>query len=184
MAFTKKFFTADTHFSHANVIGFSDRPFRTVGVMDEQLIRRWNAVVGPNDIVYHLGDFALGLGDESRVTWIFHRLHGRKRLILGNHDLTNKGDVHPTLAALPWDRPPVHAAETSDAGNRVWLSHYAHRVWRGQHHGAYHFYGHSHGKLPGIGRSRDVGVDMPDVDYVPRTFAELTASMTDITETT
>ena len=43
--------------------------------------------------------------------------------------------------------------------------------------GAFHFYGHAHGALAGIGRSRDVGVDMPDVAFRPRTFAELTRGM-------
>jgi hypothetical protein len=31
--------------------------------------------------------------------------------------------------------------------------------------------------MPPLGRSRDVGVDLPDVDFSPRTFAELTANL-------
>jgi calcineurin-like phosphoesterase family protein len=147
--------------------------------MDETLIRNWNRVVGPVDLVFHLGDFSLGLGDIERVTWIFERLHGRKRLILGNHDIDRKGELHPSLAGLAWDAPPTHAAETTDGGQRIYLHHYACRTWPGQHHGAYHFYGHSHGNLPGVGRCRDVGVDTPDVGFTPRTFAELTTGMTD-----
>jgi hypothetical protein len=57
----------------------------------------------------------------------------------------------------------------------VILCHYGMRVWPASHHGSVHFYGHSHGRLPGYGRSRDVGVDMLDVAFRPRTFAELTA---------
>jgi calcineurin-like phosphoesterase family protein len=147
--------------------------------MDEQLIRRWNAVVGQDDIVYHLGDFAFELGNTERVQWIFERLNGRKFLVVGNHDVRKDGSVHPTIAGLAWDAPPVRAMEVSDGGHRIYLHHYACRTWPGQHHGAYHFYGHSHGNLPGIGRSRDVGVDMPDVGFTPRTFDELTKGLPD-----
>lgn len=177
MSFTKKFFTSDTHFNHARVIELCNRPFRDVREMDETMILNWNRVVGENDIVFHLGDFGFGLHDAERIRGIFFRLNGRKRLVIGNHDVDRKGNLHPTLADLPWDAPPVAACETNDAGKRVYLCHYAARTWPAAHHGAYHFYGHSHGALPGIGLSRDVGVDMPDVDFRPRTFSELTASM-------
>ena len=53
------FFTADTHFGHANIIKYTNRPFDSPNHMDDILIANWNAVVGPDDEVYHLGDFAL-----------------------------------------------------------------------------------------------------------------------------
>lgn len=56
MAERKVFFTADMHFGHENVISFDKRPFETVEEMDEELIRRWNAKVGKDDLVYVLGD--------------------------------------------------------------------------------------------------------------------------------
>ena len=62
------------------------RPFADVRDMDESLIRAWKAVVKPDDVVYHLGDFSLGLHDGDRVRSIFWRLMGRKILVLGNHD--------------------------------------------------------------------------------------------------
>lgn len=177
MAFTKKFYVSDTHFSHPRILEMSSRPFDDIIEHDETLIRNWNSVVGETDLVFHLGDFSFGLSDVERTRTLFFRLHGRKRLVLGNHDVDKKGNLHRGLADLPWDARPTHACETTDEGKRVYLCHYASRVWPGAHYGAYHFYGHSHGKLPGIGRSRDVGVDMPDVAFIPRTFAELTAGM-------
>lgn len=42
----------------------------------------------------------------------------------------------------------------------LFLSHYSHRVWNGSHRGVIHLYGHSHGSLPGLGKSMDVGVDV------------------------
>lgn len=60
--------------------------------MNEALINNWNSVVGPNDDVYHLGDFCFG-GVEKLESILCARredgtklLNGRIHLILGNHD--------------------------------------------------------------------------------------------------
>jgi calcineurin-like phosphoesterase family protein len=83
-------FTSDSHFGHANIIAFKDakgalmRPgFSDITHMDETIIANWNAVVKPDDKVYHLGDVAMR---QAPLDAIMPRLNGRKRLILGNHD--------------------------------------------------------------------------------------------------
>jgi calcineurin-like phosphoesterase family protein len=78
------FFTSDTHFGHVNIIAYCNRPFASVPEMNEGLIRRWNDRVGPNDTVYHLGDFAMG----PKGVWREYRrrLNGRIVFTLGNHD--------------------------------------------------------------------------------------------------
>lgn len=73
--------TADTHFGHANIIRYCDRPFASVEEMDAVLVERWNAAVKPGDHVYHLGDVFFGKGWEN-----LDLLHGKKRLVAGNHD--------------------------------------------------------------------------------------------------
>ena len=80
----KVYLIADTHFRHENIIKYCSRPFKDVTHMNEVLIKNWNEVVGPEDIVWHLGDFALGSREE--ISRIFTRLNGRKKLIMGNHD--------------------------------------------------------------------------------------------------
>jgi len=178
MAFVKKFYIADTHLLHARLLGMQPRPFAIIEEHDNVIVERWNSVVSDDDIVYHLGDFAFGLAKNAdHVRELFGRLKGRKHLIIGNHDADKKGSLHPTLAALDWAARPEHALRTQDGGTDVWMSHYAARTWPCSSYGAVHFYGHSHGKLPGQGRSRDVGCDLPDVDFTPRTFAELTKGM-------
>ena len=59
------FFTSDTHFNHTNIIRFCSRPFKDVEHMNETLIANWNRVVGPDNIVFHLGDFCLGGSAEE-----------------------------------------------------------------------------------------------------------------------
>ena len=78
------FFTSDTHFNHANIIKYAMRPYANADEMNEALIKNWNSVVKPDDIVFHLGDFMFG---NINRFWEFRgRLNGHIYLIHGNHD--------------------------------------------------------------------------------------------------
>jgi calcineurin-like phosphoesterase family protein len=79
-----QFFTSDTHFGHANIIKYCDRPFKDVPHMNETLINNWNSVVGEDDTVFHLGDVALGPWEDWDKS--LSRLNGHKVLVIGNHD--------------------------------------------------------------------------------------------------
>ena len=83
-------FISDTHFSHDNILTFTDkngdliRPmFDSADEMDEVMIERWNSVVKTGDKIYHLGDVSF---NKTKMAKIMPRLNGTKRLILGNHD--------------------------------------------------------------------------------------------------
>jgi calcineurin-like phosphoesterase family protein len=89
------FLTSDTHFGHLGVCKFLRkdgvtklRPWDNVDEMDEDLIRRWNETVGPNDKVYHLGDVVI----NRRGLKVLDRLNGDKVLIKGNHDIFKLSD--------------------------------------------------------------------------------------------
>lgn len=79
--------TSDTHFNHANIIKYCNRPFSSVEEMNETIIANWNKVVSEDDMVYHLGDFVLG--DKSLVPDFLERLNGYKEFLMGNHDNSN-----------------------------------------------------------------------------------------------
>ena len=89
----KTFVVSDTHFGHANIIDYSNRPFRhpngsrDVESMNRILVNNWNHTVSPNDIVYFVGDLAFGRGSRTTRYWL-RRLNGRKITIKGNHDPT------------------------------------------------------------------------------------------------
>ena len=84
----KIFVISDTHFGHANIIRYCDRPFATVDEMNRSLIENWNSVVSNNDIVIHVGDFAF-LKQEALAD-IRTKLNGKIWLIRGNHDKSTK----------------------------------------------------------------------------------------------
>jgi len=152
-------FTSDQHWGHGNIIRFSKRPYANVEEMNERLIENWNRVVGPQDLVYHLGDVFLTTTEEARQ--IRSRLNGRICLIQGNHEKT----ALSLRGAFEWVKDYYELkAPDPDAANgmqRIVLCHYAFRVWNKSHHGAWHLYGHSHGSLPDDPNalSFDVGVD-------------------------
>ncbi len=77
------YFISDTHFSHTNIIKYCNRPFRNVEEMNETIINNWNSIVGKNDTVYHLGDFALY---NNELKDLVSKLNGKIYLIRGNHD--------------------------------------------------------------------------------------------------
>lgn len=180
MSFCRKLYTADLHLGHHGILRHCDatRPFDTVEQMDAAIVANINGRVEPGDLLYILGDFAIS-SDADYVRHLFHAINGRKVLVLGNHDLDRKGNVRKDLRDLSWDRPPTHALETTDEGCRLYLHHYACRAWPAAHHGSYHLFGHSHGNLPSLGRSRDVGIDCPDARFAPMTFREIQETLVD-----
>lgn len=79
-----RFWTSDIHFGHRNIIDYCNRPFSDPDAMNEEIIRRWNEVVSPDDDVYVLGDVALGKISETLP--LVSRLAGNLFLCPGNHD--------------------------------------------------------------------------------------------------
>ena len=82
------YFTADNHFGHENVIEFCNRPFKGLGHMHEEMIKRWNSVVKPEDTVFVLGDFMFR-SIEPTFNYLCGLLNGEIILIRGNHDRNN-----------------------------------------------------------------------------------------------
>jgi len=81
---SKIFFSSDLHFSHKNIIDYCSRPFKSVEEMNYIMTEKWNKTVSENDIIYYLGDFALGKTIE--IPDLVNQLNGEIHLIYGNHD--------------------------------------------------------------------------------------------------
>ena len=177
-------FTSDNHFGHENIIKFSNRPFYNVDEMDATMVMRWNEVVKPTDIVYHLGDFCLGDATASRK--YFAALNGVVR-ILGNtwhHDrrwmksiMYTGLDAENTVDILP----PMVVLEFHEYGDGKYpqvlvLCHYPLVEWDRKHYGAWHLHGHCHGNYHySSGKAFDVGVDPQN--FYPISLEEVAAIM-------
>jgi len=166
----KTWFTADTHFCHENIIKYCNRPFRDWKEMDRALISNWNSVVAKEDVVYHLGDFAFGR--EAKTAWLpmlANELQGKIHLIKGNHDKV-------TVEHIPFRFESIQDYDEIEVeGQRIVLFHYGLRTWHHDLRGVWHLYGHSHGGLPPLGKSLDIGVD--SWSFTPVSFARLKAVM-------
>lgn len=78
------FFTSDLHFNHNKEFVWKERGFSSIEEMNQEIIKRWNSIVLPSDIVYILGD--LMLGDNESGIKLINQLNGYKHIIIGNHD--------------------------------------------------------------------------------------------------
>jgi calcineurin-like phosphoesterase family protein len=182
-----RWFTADLHIGHANIIRYSGRPFADVDEMDEALVARWNAAVAPDDEVWVLGDVAMGRIAAS----LEHvgRLHGHKLLVPGNHDRCWPG--HGPAAVERWEPayrdagftilPPEVRTTIGDVDVRCCHFPYegdSHDVERYAAHrphddGSVLMHGHVHDRWRRRGRQINVGVDV--WDQRPVAEAELVA---------
>lgn len=162
---SKIFLVSDTHWGHAKIITYCNRPFKNVEEMDKALIENWNSVVSPEDIVYHLGDVVFKGANHARQ--MLDSLNGKIYLVRGNHDkdlrrIRDRFEFWPDGAEYK-DLVTIEILD-EDAPRGVQplvLCHYALRSWDRKTHGAIHCFGHSHGTLTDdpFARSLDVGVD-------------------------
>ena len=171
------YFTSDTHFNDKRIIELRGRRhWQSVAAMNHDLIERWNFTVGKKDEVYVLGDFGYHWLDAPHsIGHIFHSLHGKKHLIIGNHDEQN-----PKVLQLPWTsqsylavlHQTMPAAVTTPTGSAkvgFVLCHYPIERWWRMEKGYIHLHGHIHGgthrPTSTIPHRFDVGVDCHG--YVP-----------------
>lgn len=179
------YFTADSHFLHAKIIEYTNRPFANVEDMNDEIIRNWNDVIPGHGIVYHLGDFALG--NTEQTLNIINRLNGQIHLIRGNHEKTVMKskvlrdkfvEIFDYACELKVDDP--EATYVSGNGKQlIVLSHYPFETWRNSGHGSWHLHGHSHGNLPTADNvlRLDVGVDNPFCDFFPVSYNQIKKHM-------
>ena len=158
-----RWFTADCHFGHVNIIKHSHRPFENVDDMDETIINNLNVCVKKEDMLYIVGDFC---GQRRKADYIQHYADqiNCKNIILifGNHD--DQAQTRKVFDSC-YDMYTVKVKE--DKNQHVVLCHYAMKVWAASHRGTWHLYGHSHGNLEEDPHSKsfDIGVDC--WDYYP-----------------
>ena len=181
---SRNFYIADTHFGHANVMKYDNRPWFTVSDMDRAIIKNWNSVVTNEDTVYILGDISWYKAEKTIE--ILDKLNGQKVLVKGNHDKLNDNRLRARFLQI------ADYLEIKDNGRDVVLCHYPIPCFKNHFYGWYHLYGHVHNSF----ESRmiehferemtelyvkqcnmcNVGCMMPWMGYTPRTLDEIIAA--------
>jgi calcineurin-like phosphoesterase family protein len=159
------YFTSDTHFGDPRILRIDRRPFPDLADHDVTLIRYWNATVGPDDEVWHLGDFMSSRAGNADQ--LLSALNGKKHLIIGN------GDPAEVINASGW-ASTQHYVELTIGDQLLILCHYPFRTWNKMGRKSINLHGHSHGKLKPLPQQYDVGVDAHGLR--PVELAEILAS--------
>lgn len=177
------FFISDFHLFHKNVIKFDNRPFLDktgepdVQAMHQGIINGWNNVVGPDDVVFYLGD--LIFGNPDRANEILWALNGKIHYIMGNHD-DYKDIVNFKRFETVHDL--VDLTIVGDPNRKelfFQLLHYPIFSHRSASHGWYHIHGHCHGNLHhGDTRSfyvnrRAIDVGCNVINYTPISYKDV-----------
>lgn len=172
----KRWFTSDHHFNHRAVVAYCCRPFESLEQMHDELIRRWNALVKPEDEVLYCGDFSFG--NATQIKAILPLLNGAKFLIRGNHD-KGRTDTWWKKAGFQTVHPWVML---TIAGEPCMVSHYPYRQHRHDDRefsdmlddeGRWLIHGHVHHEWKQRGRMINVGVDQ--WAYAPVSEQEIAA---------
>jgi len=159
------YFCSDQHLFHKNIIKYCNRPFDSVDHMNEEILRRWNEKITPDDTVYVIGDFALGKQDKA-TEWL-SQANGKKILIIGNHDRSPR-----TMKEIGFDEVHYHLEVTTSNNERWLLSHFPLPLDLIKSYQRL-IHGHHHSGPQSTGKRVNVCVDL--WDYMPVTEAQIQA---------
>jgi calcineurin-like phosphoesterase family protein len=115
----------------------------SVDAMNRGLADNINSRVGPNDILWCLGDWVFGQGRDyyRKARWFRDQIHCRNLyFVWGNHDDRRIRD----LFTATFDQTEIREGDV-----HITLNHYPMLTWNGQHHATVaapniHLYGHVH----------------------------------------
>ena len=185
-------YISDCHFGHANIIAYDNRPFDSVGQMDEAMIQIWNDTVSKEDLTYVVGDFCWS---QTYEVWVelLRRLNGQVFIVKGNHDrssilreLDRKGHI------AGWSQQEI----VKDGLNKVVLNHSPMPFYINMHQPNWvHLYGHVHiswdwnmmlsmqrqitALYQDMPRMYNVGCMVPYIYYIPRTLQQIEEGFAD-----
>ena len=160
-----------------------------VDMMNDHLTDQINAIVGEDDTLWHLGDFAFARKDDYYRKCRFYRDRIKCQninIIWGNHDTATcaePGDDDYVIRDLFNKANHLQRIRVPGQKAAIFLCHYAMAVWDKSHRNAWQLYGHSHSTIEKAldshfkgRRSMDVGVDNAKNvlgEYRPFTTEEL-----------
>ena len=173
-------FTSDQHVGDANIIKYCHRPFSSLEEMNFAMLERWNAVVGPDDEVYCLGDFAFQ-SREYELEVLLGQLNGRIYYVKGNHDKeVLRADKR--VGRFEWVKDyfelKVDDPEMPDGRQKICLMHYPLMSWNGEVHGSWHLHGHTH-EIVMSDKPAMLNVCVEQTDYAPISYEDVKRIITE-----
>lgn len=148
------YFLSDTHFGDNKPVGYCQRPFDNIEVLDSTVIKNINDTVKKKDILYFLGDFCHKGKNPKKYREQINcdNIH----IILGNHD--NEKHCQKYFQSIS------HIKEITHNKQKIVLCHYPMRAWHKSYRNTWMLYGHVHGRLNNedihlCRATLDVGVD-------------------------
>lgn len=187
-------FSADSHYSHNNIISLCDRPFQSIYEHDKTLVENHNSLVSMEDDYYFLGDFAYRCS-AVRAVEVIKKLNFRKMYFLcGNHEKPIRQAVRKELLDdeiksgriefigglhIVNDKSLYVSKMIEIEGQNIFISHCAHMTFPGVFRGAISLFGHSHGRIVSKYQMVDVGVDSTEIPkkYFPVSLLEIKTIM-------
>lgn len=157
---------SDLHLGDKRVILLHDkRPWPDSDSHDRDIRLNCAAPAKKNRTLWLLGDIAFRRTHLEEFMKYQRPRWGRIILMRGNHD------DKVAWRHRDWFDEAHEATYVRFTKNvKLYLSHYSLRTWRGSNHGSFHLHGHSHGALPRLGRSMDIGA--PCIGYKPICLTE------------
>jgi len=163
--FKNIWFWSDQHFGHANIIKYSERPFKDADQMNEMLLLNYNRVVDKDSVVIWVGDVAFKSADWTNA-FLKRFVPAYRILIVGNHDYEKKKG----FKQLDFDE--VHSHYQLD---NAWITHYPmNRI----PHGVFNIHGHIH--TNNTNNPRHFNVSVEQIGYAPKSYAYICAKMANV----
>ena len=161
----KVWFVSDLHLGHNRPFILGPRNYKDINEAHEHTHQMLSEYVGPNDILFNLGDMVIGAQDKTMeyAKRIVHFPCKQQYFIWGNHNagiqylyddcrrdlglLADDVEIYP----LNYPNSPFvflgHYAEVWIDGMRSILTHYPIASWNGISKGSYNIHGHCHRNL-------------------------------------
>jgi len=151
---------SDTHFFLENIGRYCDRP----DSWQETIIANWNRLIQPEEIVFHVGDLALG--KKEKIEGLVPLLNDQLYLMRGNHDRRSNGYYQRLEITLVPD--PYRMDHPSG-----WTLIFSHRPIVPLETGVLNLHGHIHNSVaPELG-ARHVNLCVEVRDYRPWRLGEI-----------
>ena len=184
---------SDLHLGHQKEFIWGKRGYSSVVDHDRNVIAKINELVGPDDILFSLGDFCLNTNETGFDNYLSQITCQNIHMLWGNHP-NPMYKIYRTMVAAEYQRDDIevypyryrnavllgHHYECYINGRYVVMNHFPISVWENMKYGAYMLCGHSHYSFPDTRENATNGLTLDcgwDGHGKPLSFGEIVQIM-------